>query len=73
MHSQGFDDLDYADDALLIVDSKERTIPVIQRFKELAGTVGMHPSGSKTKTQNLSAGLPSQPVVVGGSVVESVD
>jgi len=67
-----FDDLDYADD-LLIVDSEERTVPVQKRFEELAGTVGMHPSWSKTKTQNLGAGPPSQPVVVSGTVVEIVD
>jgi len=68
-----FDDLDYADDALLIVDSEEQTVPVLKRFEKLAKTVGMHPSWSKTKTQNLGAGPPSQPVVVGSTVVESVD
>jgi len=68
-----FDDLDYADNALLIVDSKERTIPVLKRFEELAGTVEMYPPWFKTKNQNLGAGLPIQPVVVGGNVVESVD
>jgi len=66
------DDLDYADDALLIVDSEERTAPVLKRFEELAGTVGMHPSWPRTKTLNLGVGPPTQPVVVGGTVMESV-
>jgi len=68
-----FDDLDYANDALLIVDSEERTIPVLKRFEELADTVLIHPSWPNTKTQNLGAIAPSQPVVIGGTVMESVD
>jgi len=68
-----FNDLDYADDALLIADSEERTVPILKRFEELAGTIGMHPSWYKTKTQNLGAGPLSQPVDLGGTVVESVD
>jgi len=57
-----FDDLDYADDALLIVDSNERLLSVLKRFEEMAGTVGMHPSWPKTKIQNLGAGPPDGPV-----------
>jgi len=58
---------------VVIVDSEKQTVPVLKRFEELAGTVGMHPSWSKTKTQNLGAGPPSKPVAVCGTVVENVD
>jgi len=68
-----FDDLDYADDALLIVDSNERLLPVLKRFEEIAATIGMHPSWSKTKIQNLGEGAPVGPVTIGGIAVESVD
>jgi len=54
-----FDDLDYADDALLVVDSNEQVLPVLKMFEEMAETVGMHPSWPKTKIQILGR-LPRQ-------------
>jgi len=68
-----FDDLDYADDTLIIVDSNKRLLPVLKRFEEMAGTVGMHLSWPKTKIQNLGAGPPNGPVTIAGIVVERVD
>jgi len=70
---QSFDDLDYADDALLVVDSNEQVLPVLKMFEEMAGTVGMHPSWPKTKIQNLGAGPSDRSVTIAGVIVESVD
>ena len=66
-----FDDLDYADDSLPIVDACEQVLAVLEKFEEMAGIVGLHPSWCKMKIQNLGAGPPGQCVTVGGVIVKS--
>jgi hypothetical protein len=68
-----FDDLDYADDAALMTSDPSRWSQILADFRDAAATVGLCPSWSKTKVQNLAAGPPASPVLVDGTTVEAVD
>jgi len=67
-----FDDLDYADHALPIVDSNVLVLLVLKKFVEMARTVSCsYPSWPKAKIQNLGAGSPNRSVTIGGVVFDN--
>ena len=71
--SHSFGDLDYADDAALMASDPSRWHSILSHFRDAAASVGLCPSWSKTKVQNLAAGPPPLSVSIDGQSVEAVD
>ena len=68
-----FTDLVYADDAAIFSDSEERLPRVLDRFQREAATVGLRPSWTKSKVQNIAAGTSPTAIEIGDDCVESVE
>ena len=71
--SNSFGDLDYADDAALMASDPSRWHSILSHFRDAAASVGLCPSWSKTKVQNLAAGPSPLSVSIDGQSVEAVD
>ena len=69
-----FDDLDYADDGVLLPSDRTLMTALLQRFDEEAGHLGLHVSWAKTKIQNVDHGGGACPAIsVGANTVDSVN
>ena len=66
-------DQDYANDAALFTDNKNKWPPILANFDDAARTMGSHSSWTKTKLQNIGGGSPPSPVLIQCNTVESTD
>ena len=56
INSYWFTDLDYADDAALLVDDESKLCEAFQSMDDMAAKLGLRVSWAKTKIQNLGSG-----------------
>ena len=68
-----FTDMDYADDAAVLVSREGNLAAVLHAFRSKASTVGLRPSWRKTKIQNVGAGDSPQSLQIGNEAIESVE
>ena len=68
-----FADMDYADDAVVLVSKEEDLPAVLYGFTTEAAMVGLCPSWRKTKIQNAGAGDSPQSLRIDNEAIESVE